>query len=157
MFSDADWAGSLTDRRSTTGYCTFIWGNIVTWRSKKQPVVARSSAEAEFRAMCQGICEGIWLRRMLKELGISISGPMNLLCDNKAAIEISKNLVHHDRTKHVGLDRHFIKERVEDGMLKLTYVPTSHQIADILTNALAENSFESLKSKLGLIDIHNPA
>ena len=62
VFTDADWAGSIEDRRSTTGYCTFVWGNLVTWRSKKQNVVARSSAEAEFRAVAQGICEGLWLK-----------------------------------------------------------------------------------------------
>lgn len=68
IFTDADWGGSRTDGRSTTGYCTFVWGNLVTWRSKKQQVVARSSTEAEFKAMCHGICEGIWVKRMLKEL-----------------------------------------------------------------------------------------
>ncbi|RVW59074.1 Retrovirus-related Pol polyprotein from transposon TNT 1-94 [Vitis vinifera] len=86
FFSDADWAGSVTDRRSTSGYCSFVWGNLVTWRSKKQSVVARSSAEAEFRAMAQ------------------------------AAISIAKNPVHHDRTKHVEIDRHFIKEKIEEGV-----------------------------------------
>ncbi|XP_039166828.1 uncharacterized mitochondrial protein AtMg00810-like [Eucalyptus grandis] len=91
IFTDADWVGSLMDQRSTTGYCTFVWGNMVTWRSKKQPVVARSSAEAEVRAMCQGICEGMWLRRILNELGFTNTNHMSLLCDNKAAIEIAKN------------------------------------------------------------------
>ena len=157
VFTDADWAGWPANRKSTTGYCTYVWGNIVTWRSKKQLVVARSSAEAEFRPMCQGICEGIWLRRMLNELEISNTSPMTLRCDNKAAIQIVKSPVHHDRTKHVDIDRHFIKEKVEERMLSLAYVPTSHQIADILTNALPRNNFEFLKSKLGMIDIHNPA
>src|ERR1044072_2658948 len=68
VYTDSDWAGCLSDRKSTTGYCTFVWGNLVTWRSKKQSVVARSSAEAELRAMAQGICEGIWLKRMLDEI-----------------------------------------------------------------------------------------
>ena len=68
MYSDADWAGSICDRRSTSGYCSFVWGNLVTCRSKKQSVVTRSSAEAEFQAMAQGFCEGIWLRRLFQEL-----------------------------------------------------------------------------------------
>ena len=157
MFIDADWVGSLTDQRSTTGYCIFVLGNLVTWRSKKQPVVAKSSAEAEFRAMCQGICEGIWLGRMLEELGIRNSGSMTLLCDNKAVIEIAKNPAHHDRTKHIDIDRHFIKEKIEEGRLQLTYVPTGYQTTDILTKALPRNNFESLKTKLSMIDIHNPA
>ncbi|RVX01052.1 Retrovirus-related Pol polyprotein from transposon TNT 1-94 [Vitis vinifera] len=114
IFSDADWAGSVTDRRSTSGYCSFVWGNLVTWRSKKQSVVARSSAEAEFRAMAQGICEGIWLNRLLEELRVPLKHPMVLYCDNQAAISIAKNPVHHDRTKHVEIDRHFIKEKIKE-------------------------------------------
>ncbi|RVX10447.1 Retrovirus-related Pol polyprotein from transposon TNT 1-94 [Vitis vinifera] len=94
IFSDADWVGSVTDRRSTSGYCSFVWGNLVTWRSKKQSVVARSSAEAEFRAMAQGICEGIWLNRLLEELRVPLKHPMVLYCDNQAAISI----------KHVEID-----------------------------------------------------
>ncbi|RVX23717.1 Retrovirus-related Pol polyprotein from transposon RE1 [Vitis vinifera] len=112
IFSDADWAGSLTNRRSTSGYCTYVWGNLVTWRSKKQSVVARSSAEAEVRAIAHGICEGIWLKRLLEELQLAPHGPMKLMCDNQVAISIAKNPVHHDRTKHVEIDRHFIKEKI---------------------------------------------
>ena len=118
IFSDADWAGSVTDRRSTSGYCSFVWGNLVTWRSKKQSVVARSSAEAEFRAMAQGICEGIWLNRLLEELRVPLKHPIVLYCDNQAAISIAKNPVHHDRTKHVEIDRHFIKEKLKKGFSK---------------------------------------
>ncbi|RVW87878.1 Retrovirus-related Pol polyprotein from transposon RE1 [Vitis vinifera] len=111
IFSDTDWAGFLTDRRSTSGYCTYVWGNLVTWRSKKQSVVARSSAEAVVRAMAHGICEGIWLKRLLEELQLAPHGPMKLMCDNQAAISIAKNPVHHDRTKHVKIDRHSSKRR----------------------------------------------
>ncbi|CAL5335650.1 unnamed protein product [Camellia sinensis] len=96
IFSDADWVGSLTDRRSTSGYCSFVWGNAVTWRSKKQSVVACSSAEAEFRAMALGVCEGIWLNKLLEELRVPSEHPMILYCDNQAAISIAKNPVHHD-------------------------------------------------------------
>ena len=86
---------------------------MVTWRSKKQSVVARSSAKAEFRAMSQGICEGIWLKRMLDEIKIPTNHPMKILCDNKAAISIAKNPVQHDRKKHVEIERHFIKEKID--------------------------------------------
>ena len=88
-------------------------------------MVARSSAEAEFRTMCHGICEGIWLKRILKELGITINNPIILPCDNKTAIDIAKNPIHHNKTKHVEIDRHFIKEKIEEGVIKLTYVPTN--------------------------------
>ena len=96
LFSDVDQAGSLTDRRSTSGYCTFVWGNLVIWRSKKQAVVSRSSAEAKYRVVSQGICEGIWLKRLLGELKIPFEKPMKMYYDNQAAINIVKNPVHHD-------------------------------------------------------------
>ncbi|RVW74425.1 Retrovirus-related Pol polyprotein from transposon RE1 [Vitis vinifera] len=149
VYSDADWAGNIIDRRSTSGYCSFVWGNLVTWRSKKQSVVARSSAEAEYRALAQGICEGIWIKRVLSELGQTSSSPILMMCDNQAAISIAKNPVHHDRTKHVEIDRHFITEKVTSETVKLNYVPTKHQTADILTKALPRPNFEDLTCKLG--------
>ncbi|RVX18623.1 Retrovirus-related Pol polyprotein from transposon RE1 [Vitis vinifera] len=111
VYSDADWAGNIIDRRSTSGYCSFVWGNLVTWRSKKQSVVARSSVEAEYRALAQGICEGIWIKRVLSELGQTSSSPILMMCDNQTAISIAKNPVHHDRTKHVEIDRHLSQRR----------------------------------------------
>ena len=107
-YADADWAGNITDRKFTSGYFTFVGGNLVTWRSKKQKVVALSSAEAEFRGMVKGIHE-LWLKKLLTEIGFAPSSEMNLFCDNKAAIDISHNPVQHDRTKHVEVDRNFIK------------------------------------------------
>ena len=93
--------------------------------NNKQSVVARSSAEAEFRAMAHGMCEGIWLKRVLEELKIPIEKSMKMLCDNQAAINIAKNHVHHDRNKHVEIDRLFIKEKLEEGTIVLIYTQTS--------------------------------
>ena len=107
--------------------------------------------------MAHGICEGVWLQRLLTELRVPMSLPMELMCDNQAAISIAKNSVHHDRTKHVEIDRHFIKEKIEAGTVKLSYTPSGSQTADILTKALPRVSFENLCSKLGLINIYCPA
>ncbi|CAJ2656182.1 unnamed protein product [Trifolium pratense] len=156
IFTDADWAGSVTNRRSTSGYCTYVWGNLVTWRSKKQGVVARSSAEAEFRAMAQGICEGLWIHKVLEELKIKIELPLKLYSDSKAAISIAHNPVQHDRTKHIEIDRHFIKEKLDAGIICLPFVTSSQQTADILTKSLARPTFEHLIGKLGMIDIYAP-
>ncbi|XP_073133444.1 secreted RxLR effector protein 161-like [Henckelia pumila] len=103
-FTDVDWAGFIDDRKSTSGYCTSVWGNLVTWRSKKQSVVARSSAESEYRAMANGVCDLIWIRRVMKELNMEIEGPMVMYCDNKSTISIVHKPVHHDRTKHIEVD-----------------------------------------------------
>ena len=108
-FTDADYVGSIVDRRSTSGYCMFLGGNLVTWRSKKQNVVARSFAEAKFRALAQGLCEMLWLRIILTDLKVNWEEPMVLNCDNKSTTSIAHNPVQHDRTKLVEIDRHFIK------------------------------------------------
>ncbi|RVW64064.1 Copia protein [Vitis vinifera] len=110
VYTDVDWAGAVDDRRSTSGYFTFVGGNLVTWKSKKQNVVARSSAEAEFRGMALGLCEALWLRLLLQDLGYLSRQPIRLFCDNKVACDIAHNPVQHDRTKHVEVDRFFIKE-----------------------------------------------
>ena len=129
----------------------------MTWRNKKQSIVSRSSAKAEFRAMAHGICAGVWLRRVLTELRAPIEGALHLFCDNQSTIKIAKNPVLHDRTKHVEIDRHFIKENIEEGSMDLAYIPKASQIADILTKPLARRAFEELCSKLGMIDIYHPA
>ena len=107
-FTDANWAGSPSDRRSTTGYCTFFGGNLVTWKSKKQTVVARSSAEAEYRAMAHTATELTWLQHFLQEIGFSTPTPIQLSCDNQAAIHIASNPVFHERTKHIEVDCHYV-------------------------------------------------
>ena len=132
-FTDADWAGSITDRKSTSGYFTFVGGNLVTWKSKKQKVVARSSAEAEYRGMAHGVCELLWIRTLLLDLGFELKNTMQMYCDNRAAIDISQNPVQHDRTKHVEVDRHFIKEKLDAKLISFPFVPTEEQLVDILT------------------------
>nr|CAN61409.1 hypothetical protein VITISV_035127 [Vitis vinifera] len=139
VYSDADWAGNIIDRRSTSGYCSFVWGNLVTWRSKKQSVVARSSAEAEYRALAQGICEGIWIKRVLSELGQTSSSPILMMCDNQAAISIAKNPVHHDRTKHVEIDRHFITEKLDQEDLTFPQVATMDSVKENLDKSYVDS------------------
>ena len=147
----------MTDRRSTSGYCAFVGGNLVTWRSKKQGVVARSSAEAEFRVAALGICEVLWIKRLLEDLKISVPQPLKLYCDNKSAIAIAHNPILHDTTKHVEIDKHFIKEKLENGLICMPYLPTTEQVADCLTKGLPKTQFDKLICKLGLEDIFKPA
>ena len=129
----------------------------MTWRSKKQSVVSRSSAESEFRALALGICEGMWILRLLKELRIETDSPIQMYCDNQAAISIAKNPVHHDRTKHIEIDRHFISEKMDKNIIQLDYIPTKTQIADILTKALPRPNFDELSHKLSMHNIYTSA
>lgn len=105
----------------------------MTWRSKKQTIIVRSSAKVEFRALAHGVCELIWIRRVMEELKIKYEEPMHIYCDNKSTISIAHNLVHHDKTKHMVVDRHFIKEKIDTGMNSIGYMSSSQQLADILT------------------------
>lgn len=128
----------------------------MTWRSKKQSVVALSSAEAEFRAMAKGICELLWLKKLLTELGYPPVQAMELLCDNKAAVDMAHNPVQHDRTKHVEIDRHFIKEKIETEVIAISHVRSSEQLADILTKAVSGTIFHDMLVKLGMFDLYIP-
>ena len=151
-YTDADYAGSIVTKRSSTGYCTFLGENLVTWKSKKQNVVLRSSAEAEFRTMAQRICELIWLKSIWEDLRIKCDEPMRLYYDNKSAISITHNLVQQDRTKHIEVDRHFIKEKLDSGLICTPYVSSQDNL-DLLTKGLNNNNFEGIVSKLRMIDI----
>ena len=99
-------------------------------------MVVRSSAEAEFRVVAHGICEVMWIKRILEELKLSYSTPIKVYCDNKAAISIAHNPVLHDRTKHIEVDKHFIKEKINTGIICMTYLPTNEQLTDVLTKGL---------------------
>lgn len=143
--------------QSTSGYCVFVGGNLVSWRSKKQSVVSKSTAEAEYRAMSQGLSEMLWVRNLLSELKVLRKGPLNLWCDNKSAINIANNPVQHDRTKHVEIDRFFIKEKLDDGIIRINHVTSSEQIADCLTKGLGNKECSSACNKMGMIDIYHPS
>ena len=117
-YSDADWAGDASDRHSTSGYCIFVGGNLISWKSKKHTVVARSSTEAEYRAMAHTTCELVWLKHLPQELHFCEVGQMKLVFDNQSALNLSSNPVFHERTKHIEVDCHFLREKIITGIIR---------------------------------------
>ena len=156
-FSDADQAGSHSDWQSTSGYCTFVGDNLVTWRSKKQNVVARSSAEAEYRAMAHTASEMLRLQFLLRDLGVGVPTPMQMYSDNQAAIYIASNPVFHEHTKHIEVDCHFIWDLLMKKQIVTTFVCSDDWLGDIFTKPLARASFQQLSFKLGMFNLYAPA
>ena len=152
-FSDSDLARDVDDRKSTTGMVFFLDSSIITWTSQKQKVVALSSCEAEYIAAATTACQAVWLSRLLGTLIGKVPAVVKLHVDNKPAIELSKNPVHHERSKHIDTRFHYIRECIESGKVEVDHVGTDGQLADILTKALGRVKFVEMRQKLGVIRV----
>uniref|UniRef100_A0A2N9IVE1 Integrase catalytic domain-containing protein n=1 Tax=Fagus sylvatica TaxID=28930 RepID=A0A2N9IVE1_FAGSY len=155
-YSDADWAEDPTDRRSTTGFCFFLGDSLISWRSKKQHIVSRSSTEAEYRALADTTSEVLALRWLLEDMGITHSSPTVIHCDNRSAIQIAHNDVFHERTKHIEIDCHLVRHHLSAGILHLLPVSSSDQTADIFTKTFPPGRFRDLVSKLKMASVKPP-
>jgi hypothetical protein len=155
-FSDADWAGCKDSRRSISGQCFFLGHSLISWRTKKQLTVARSSSEAEYRALAASTFELQWLLYLLRDLCITLPKTPVIFCDNQSALHIAANPVFHERTKHLDIDCHIVREKLMAGVMKLLHVTSKGQLADFFTKSLFPQPFSILLSKLGLVDIYQP-
>ncbi|KMQ87096.1 retroelement pol polyprotein [Lasius niger] len=151
VYSDSDYASDPDTRRSTSGYITVLAGGAVSWMSQRQRIVTLSTTEAEYVAACDATKEAIWIQRFLKSVGVNEKGPTEMRLDNQGSIKLVKNLEFHKRTKHIDVRFHFIREVYENGQVDIKYVPSSKQLADILTKALPKNSFEANRAGLQIM------
>ncbi|KAL0695345.1 hypothetical protein Bca4012_062525 [Brassica carinata] len=151
-YCDADWAGCDDYRKSTSGGCFFLENNLISWLSKKQNSISLSTAEAEYIAMGSCCSQLLWMKQMSSDYEMR-SGPFLVYCDNKSAIDISRNPVQHSRTKHIDIRHHFIRELVEDNHVVIEHVVTDLQLADIFTTSLEYNRFIKLRNAIGVCNL----
>ncbi|XP_020686245.1 uncharacterized protein LOC110102303 [Dendrobium catenatum] len=147
-YVDLDWVGDQQDKKSTTGYCTFLGSSLISWSVKKQKTIARSSTKEEYRALATTAADLIWLCQLLQELDRPQYAPTNLLCDNTSAIALANNPVFHARTKHIEIDCHFIRECIKNKTIYVHHISTKDQLADIFTKPLSMERFQHINLKL---------
>ncbi|XP_055604438.1 uncharacterized protein LOC129752693 [Uranotaenia lowii] len=151
-FADADWdwGNDVDTRHSTSGYLFQIFGNTVAWTSRKQTTVSLSSTEAEYESLSQAACDAIWVKNLLSEFGVVLRSPLIIHKDNQSCIHIAEEPRDQKRMKHLDIRYNFIRECIQDKIIKLQYIATSHQLADVLTKSLPAGPLKHHRASLGL-------
>lgn len=157
-YCDADWAACPLTKKSISGFCVLLGPLVISWKAKKQHVVSRSSVESEYCSMAITCCELVWLVRLLSNLGIKVTTPIPLACDSKAALHLARNLVFHERTKHIKIDCHLVCSHVTSRFSSPIHIPSNDQAPDLFTKPLFYDHLLHLCSKLGVSNfLHSAA
>ena len=156
-YSDSDFAGDINDRKSTSGQIFFMGGLPITWNSVKQRVVALSMCEVEYIAVSLAACQSLWISRLINELVSVKENSVKILVDNKSALELTRNPVLHSRSKHIDTRHHFIRDCIEEGLIKLEYVRTEDQLAYLFTKSLGRVKFYEFRAKINVTIVGNVA
>nr|XP_016495404.1 PREDICTED: uncharacterized mitochondrial protein AtMg00810-like [Nicotiana tabacum] len=147
-YCDSDWAACPDSRKCVSGYIVLLGDDPISWKSKKQTTVSLSSTEAEYRSVMKVVGELVWVKRLLEELTVMCTNPITVFCDSQVVVHIARNLVFHERTKHIEVDCHFVRDKIQEGLVELHHISTSDQLADNLTKALTGINHSDLLSKL---------
>ena len=151
VYADADWAGDLDSRRSTTGFVVLLNGGAINWQSKRQPTVAVSTMEAEYQASASAAREAVWVRKLMRDLGCALGVTAVVIkCDNQVALDQISNPISSSKSKHIDVMHHFVRDRVAKGEIVMEYCPTQKMVADLLTKALPSEAFRAGRMGLGL-------
>ncbi|XP_061336651.1 uncharacterized mitochondrial protein AtMg00810-like [Gastrolobium bilobum] len=151
------WAACPETRRSISDFCIFIGDSLISWKSKKQHTVSRSSTKVEYRSMANVRCDLLWLFSLLKDLHVLHPAPAHLFCDNHSTLHIAANSVFYERTKHIEIECHLVRKHILKGRLQTFPIPSSKQLADLLTKPMLLSKFDVLVSKMGVLNIHSPS
>ena len=154
-YSDSDWCGDIDDRKSTSDYVFFTGNTTFTWLSKNQPIVTLSTCEVEYVAASWCVCHAIWLRNFLSEMELKQRGATVIQVNNKSVIELAKNPVNHERSKHIYVRFHFIRDNMNEGNVELLHVASQDQVADIFTKPLLKVLLDKYKKMIGMTDGRN--
>ena len=154
-YSDSDFVGDINDMKSTSGQIFFMGGLPITSNSVKQRVVALSTCEAQYIFVSLVACQSLWISRLSSELVLVKENLVKILVDNKSALELTRNLVHHSRNKHIDTRHHFIRDCIKEGIIKLEYMRTEDQSADLFTKSLGRVKFCEFRAKIGVAIVEN--
>jgi hypothetical protein len=155
-YTDANWAGSVADRKSTSRCCFSLGSAMISWQSRKQSSISLNTVETEYIAACSTSCEAIWIQKLLTVLFYLEMRATAILCDNKKCIKMIENHVFHNMSKHIEIRYHFIRDMVQRGALKIQYISTDEHVADMLNKPLSHVKFQHFRDKLGIVQKELP-